>query len=89
MPMKLEIANGDYVYCTARGVGSIHSFDNNSINIRFGSKVVSYGADSLAEYPSQERSLYWHNPFVIEPPRNREDWDRKKKVVYAVIEAMK
>lgn len=89
MTMKNELSKNDTVFCVKRGPGTIHSLDGNSLNIRFGSKVIAYSAETLAEYPSQERTLFWHNPFIIAPPRDSAEWNRKKAVLVAVLEALK
>lgn len=68
-----NVTINDRVFDVAQGVGTVLDTSFNEITVRFDNGVrISY--DSTGHYGGVRR-LYWHNPVVLDPPKNIRLWD--------------
>lgn len=63
---------GDQLYDIAYGYGSVLAADDREILMRFpDGRRIHYTAQG---FYGGTRRLYWHNPVVIEPPKENDRW---------------
>ena len=69
---KENVAVGDRVYDLTQGVGTVLDTTFNDISVRFDNGVrITF--DHTGNYGGVRR-LYWHNPIVVEPPKDNKLW---------------
>ena len=71
-----EIKAGDSVYdiSSKRGLGRVIRVGDGRIEVSFGAgSRITYSA-SLVQIGASHRTLYWSEPIIMAPPKNRAEW---------------
>ena len=82
-----NVAIGDTVYDVTQGSGTVVSTMFNSIQVKF-KNGVSINYDDTGHYAGVRR-LYWHNPVVLEPPKDRALWDTLSPIITSIHNLLK
>lgn len=67
-----NVSVGDRVYDVTQGMGEVVDTTFNEIAVRF-DNGVRIAFDNKGYYAGVRR-LYWHNPIVVEPPKDNRLW---------------
>jgi len=75
-----DVMLNDRVFDMARGYGTVVEVRNDSFVVRFGNRLAAFSPAGVAARRS-ERTLYWHDPRVVVPAKNANDWDRQRQAI--------
>lgn len=78
-----QVVLNDRVFDIANGYGTVHSISTKKFVVLFdnGRRIEFNGDGSLGG----TRRIYWHDPIVIAPPRDKEKWKGFIKIIAAVL----
>lgn len=82
-----NVSIGDRVYDLTQGNGTVIDTTFNEIAVRF-DNGVRIAFDSTGHYGGVRR-LYWHNPIVVEPPKNNSLWVTLVACIKPIYEHLK
>lgn len=72
----------DSVYDLVYGVGSVTSVTDTVISVKFkNGRTLSYDVGGRI---NGIRRLFWHDPLIIAPPKNKRIWDTFRRIVLDV-----
>lgn len=82
-----NVSVGDRVYDLTQGWGEVIDTTFNEIAVRFDTGI-RIAFDSTGHYGGVRR-LYWHNPIVVEPPKDNSLWATLTACISAVYGHLK
>jgi hypothetical protein len=75
---------GDSVYDTLRGYGTIKGVNNTVFNVEFRDGTqIAYDESGKAMRGSAV-TLYWHDPISLIPPKSSNEWVKRKAMAKTI-----
>jgi hypothetical protein len=74
----------DSVFSTKYGRGTVIDADEARLTVRFGVITKTFLRANQAEMGEKQRTLYWHDPFIIEPPKAQNEWKLLRNFITGV-----
>ena len=78
-----QVVLNDRVFDIANGYGTVHSLSTKKFVVLFDNgRRIEFNADGSL---GGVRRIYWHDPIVVAPPRDKSKWDKFIGVIAAVL----
>ena len=76
---KETVKMNDIVYDVVNGRGKVIALTDATIEVRFDNgRRITFSPEG---YLNGVRRLFWHNPLVLDPPKNLNEWEYARKVI--------
>lgn len=85
-----EVERGDTVFDFVYGAGTVVGlYPDERVAVRFGNgRELVYDATTGTSNRLQARTLFWSQPFLIPPPKNRSDYSKYQQAAQALADVL-